>query len=183
MPSVVSRRPLVVLLGALLSPASAPAAVDMTSVREQAVTWAVTQAGHREDGTTNCSSRINRWERDMGLGIPPCRAWCGALPHQAFLRAGVRLSVRLIDPDRSYGDAIAGRRGLRRIPVGEVRRGDLLFFAFRRGLRASHLALVRERPRNGKVRTVEGNVGHRVRLLTRGLRYPVLAARVTGSAG
>jgi hypothetical protein len=154
----------------------------MASVRAQAVSWAVTQAGHREDGTTNCSSRINRWESDMGLRVPPCREWCGALPHQAFLRAGVRLSARLIDPDRSYGDAIAGRRGLRRIAIGNVRKGDLLFFAFRSGLRASHLALVRGRPRGGKVRTVEGNVGHHVVLVTRGLRYPVLAARVTGPA-
>jgi len=154
----------------------------MTAVRAQAVAWAVTQADHREQGTTNCSPRIDRWERDMGLGVPPCRPWCGALPHQAFLRAGVRLSARLIDPDRSYGDAIARRRGLRRIAIENVRKGDLLFFAFRRGLRASHMALVRGRPRGGKVRTIEGNIGHHARLLTRGLRYPVLAARVTGPA-
>lgn len=42
------------------------------------------------------------------------------------------------------------------------------------------MALVRGTPKGGKVRTVEGNVAHAVRLKTRGLRYAVLAARVVG---
>jgi cell wall-associated NlpC family hydrolase len=116
----------------------------------------------------------------MGLRVPPCRVWCGAFVHQAFLRAGVRLSKRLIDPDRSYRDAKAHRRHLRAIPIRSVRRGDLLFFAFRQGLLASHFAIVRSRPRNGSVATVEGNVSNASRLEVRGLAYPVLAARVTG---
>lgn len=169
------------LAAAVAGAAPAPAsAAGLAEARAEAVRWAVTQAGHQERGTTNCSSRITRWERDMGLRVPPCRPWCGAIVHQAFLRAGIRLSARLIDPDRSYGDAIAGRRGLKAIPVSRVRKGDLLFFAFRRGLRASHLAIVRSTPRGGKARTVEGNVEHTVKLKTRGLRYAVLAARVTG---
>jgi hypothetical protein len=139
----------------------------------------MSQSGHRERGTTNCSPRIDRWTRDMRLRVPPCRAWCGSFVHQAFLRAGKRLSARIIDPDRSYGDAVAGRRGLRRIPLSQVRRGDLLFFAFRKGLRASHLAIVRSRPEAGRVLTVEGNVAHAVRTQRRGLRFAVLAARVT----
>ena len=146
--------------------------------RPEAVSWAVSQVGHREQGTTNCSKRILRWERDMRLGVPPCREWCGAFVHQAFLRAGVRLSARLIDPDRSYADAVAGRRGLRRIDKKSVKTGDLLFFRFRKNLRASHFAIVRSAPRNGKVRTVEGNVEHAAVLRTRGLRYAVLAARI-----
>ncbi len=171
---------LAVVLVALPVAVPVPAtAANMERVRADAVAWAVAQAGHRERGTTNCSARIDRWERDMGLRVPPCRPWCGALIHQAFKQAGVRLSARLIDPDRSYADAIAGRRGLRAIKISRVRRGDLLFFAFRRGLRASHVAIVRGAPNGGKVRTVEGNVAHAVRLKTRGLRYAVLAARVS----
>jgi len=178
----VSSLLLTVALGLTVGPTGiAPAAArDLAQVRADAVSWAVAQAGHRETGTTNCSKRINRWERDMGLAVPPCRPWCGALVHQAFKRAGVTLSARLIDPDRSYADAVAGRRGLRAIPLSRVRRGDLLFFAFRPGLRASHVAIVRDRPRNGKARTIEGNVSHAVRLGRRGLRYAVLAARVSG---
>lgn len=168
---------LVTLPGAFAGTADAK---DLHRARERAVSWAVAQAPHRERGTTNCSPRIDRWVRDMGLRVPPCRPWCGALIHQAFRRAGVRLSVRLIDPDRSYADAVARRRGLRAIAIGRVRKGDLLFFRFRAGLRASHVALVRGTPKGGKVRTVEGNVAHAVRLKTRGLRYAVLAARVVG---
>ena len=39
------------------------------------------------------------------------------------------------------------------------------------------LAIVRSRPRGGRVATVEGNVANAVRLKLRGLGYPVLAAR------
>ncbi len=168
-------RRVVMLSAGLLCFWPAAAAASGADVR-----WAERQAGLHEIGTSNCSPVINRWERAMGLRVPPCRPWCGAFVHQAFLRAGIKLSARLIDPDRSYSDAVAGRRHLRRIPVGQVRRGDLLFFAFRRGLKASHLALVRGRPgKDGRAPTVEGNVGHHVTLERRGLRYAVLAARVT----
>jgi hypothetical protein len=168
---------LIVLISQLAAATPPPArATDRaTAIRARAVAWAVKQVGTRERGTTNCSPKIDRWTRDMGLR--PCRAWCGAFVHQAYLRAGLRLSARLIDPDRSYLDAVAGRRHLRRIPIGSVRTGDLLFFAFRPGLRASHLAIVRSRPRDGSVATVEGNVSNAVRLDRRGLRFPVLAAR------
>lgn len=150
------------------------------SVREQALRWALDQVGTRERGTTNCSPRIDRWQRDMGLRVPPCRPWCGALVHQAYLRAGVRLHRRLIDPDRSYDDALRGRRGLRRIGVDEIGPGDIVFYRFRAGVRASHLALARTRPRGGRLATVEGNTSHAVRRELRATRYVVLAARVTG---
>jgi hypothetical protein len=165
----------------LLAPAALPAeaaARDMGAIRDRAVRWAVAHAGLHERGTSNRSPQIDRWERDMGIRIG--QPWCGAFVHQAFLRAGLRLSARLIDPDRSYRDAQAHRRHLRAIPIRSVRRGDLLFFAFRPGLLASHFAIVRGRPHNGSVATVEGNVSHASRLEVRGLQYPVLAARVTG---
>jgi hypothetical protein len=115
----------------------------------------------------------------MGLKVPPCRVWCGAFVHQAYLRAGVKLSSRLIDPHRSYQDAIAGRRHLRQIAVSAIRPGDIVFYKFRDGVDASHLAIARSRPKTGKLDTVEGNTSHAVRLETRGTQYIVLAARVT----
>ncbi len=166
-------------LAAVLLPGAGSATDTRSSVRERALAWAVKQQGTREVGTTNCSATINRWQRDMGLKVPPCRVWCGAFVHQAYLRAGVKLSSRLIDPDRSYDDAIAGRRHLRQIPVSSVRPGDIVFYKFREGVRASHLAIARSRPKNGKLDTVEGNTSHAVRLETRGTQYVVLAARVT----
>ena len=161
----------------------APSAGGATDVREsvaqRAVAWAVEHVGIREIGTTNCSPVIDRWERDMGLKLPPCRVWCGAFVHQAYLRAGVRLSKRLIDPHRSYADAVAGRRHLRAIAISAIRPGDIVFYKFRNGVRASHLALARARPQNGMLDTVEGNVGNASSLQSRGTKYIVLAARVT----
>jgi cell wall-associated NlpC family hydrolase len=164
---------------AAATPASGGAAVTRATP-EAAVRWAMSQVGTHERGTTNCSAKINRWERNMGLKVPPCRVWCGAFVHQAYLQAGVRLSARLIDPDRTYGDAVVGRRGLKRIALSQIRRGDIIFYAFRPGLRASHLALARGRPENGSLDTVEGNTSDAVRLERRGLRFAVLAARVVG---
>jgi hypothetical protein len=152
------------------------------------IAWARTRAKHdfHEVGTTNCSPSIARWERHMGLQMPdapPCAPWCGAFIHEAFLQGGIHLSSRLMDPNASYADAVAGRNGLRRVPKRDVRPGDLVFFALDpampAGNQASHVALVVRGPRDGKVRTAEGNVGHHAVVTSRGLRYIVLAARVT----
>lgn len=173
------RRPLLIVVLAAFCAGVAPPPASADGVADKAISWALGQNGHREVGTTNCSARITKWERAMSLPVPPCRPWCGAFVHQAFLRAGVRLSPRLIDPARSAKDALASRRGLRVIPIRSVRRGDLLFFALRSGSSAaSHLAIVTSNPSGGKVRTIEGNIGHHVRKKTRGLRFAVLAARV-----
>ena len=102
---------------AVVVPSAGGAGDVRPSVGQKAVAWAVDHVGVREIGTTNCSPTIDRWERDMGLRLPPCRVWCGAFVHQAYLRAGVRLSKRLIDPHRSYADAVARRRHLRKIAV------------------------------------------------------------------
>ena len=159
---------------------SAGGATDVgDSVRQRALTWAVEHVGVREIGTTNCSQVIDRWERDMGLRLPPCRVWCGAFVHQAYLKAGVRLSERLIDPHRSYADAVAGRRHLRQIAVSDIRPGDIVFYKLRNGVRASHLGLARARPKDGMLDTVEGNVSNASSLQSRGTKYIVLAARVT----
>jgi hypothetical protein len=163
----------------LLLPSAGSAADAPSSVRAAALSWAVAQVGARERGTSNCSPQIDGWERAMGLKLPPCRVWCGAFVHQAFLRAGVKLSARLIDPDRSYGDVVAGRRHLRRIAVSAIRPGDVVFYKFREGVRASHLAIARARPQGDRLDTVEGNTSNAVRLETRGTQYIVLAARVT----
>lgn len=167
-----------------IASATAGGASGSASVRERAAAWGVSQNGLHEIGTSNCGPQINRWERQMGFKVPPCRVWCGAFVHQAFRQAGVQLSSRLIDPHKSYYDAIAGRNGLRRIANGAIQRGDIVFYNFREaeGLKASHLAIARDRPRNGKLATVEGNTSHAVRLEVRGTKYIVLAARVTGAA-
>ena len=102
---------------AVIVPTAGSATDTGDGVRAKALAWAVKQVGVREVGTSNCSPTIDRWERAMGLRLPPCRVWCGAFVHQAYLQAGVRLSRRLIDPHRSFADAIAGRRHLRKIAI------------------------------------------------------------------
>ena len=153
-----------------------------SQVRERAAAWAVSQNGLHEAGTSNCGPQIDRWQRQMGLKGPPCRVWCGAFVHQAFRRAGVQLSSRLIDPNRSYYDALAGRNGLRSIPISRIQRGDIVFYKFRNGVKASHEGIARDRPRDGMLATAEGNTSNAVRLERRGVQYIVLAARVTGDA-
>jgi|GEM_PF-2058685 len=183
--SGMARRVLVILavLAASFAASTSMAGGAVSAgARDTAVAWAVAQNGLHENGTSNCGPQINRWQRDMGLRVPPCRVWCGAFVHQAFRQAGVQLSSRLIDPHRSYLDAVAGRQGLRTIPIGAIQRGDIVFYKFREGVKASHLALARGRPSGGKLATVEGNTSHAVRLEVRGTKYIVLAARVTGDA-
>jgi hypothetical protein len=172
----------VLAAGFVLPTTIAGGAAGSAQVRERAVAWAVSQDGLHEDGTSNCGAQINRWERQMGLKVPPCRVWCGAFVHQAFRQAGVQLSYRLIDPHRSFYDAVAGRNGLRKIAVGKIQRGDIVFYKFRDGVKASHLGIARGRPSGGMLSTVEGNTSHAVRLERRGTQYIVLAARVTGDA-
>lgn len=178
-PLLTALVPLLATAGAAAGVAPAPAHAATDAERRAAISWAVRQAGLHEIGTTNCSPQIDRWTRGMGLHARPCRPWCGTFVHEAYRQAGVRLSARLVDPDRTYADVIAGRRGLRAIPRSSVRPGDLLLFHFHGNVRASHIALVRTRPRRGVVRTVEGNISHAVHLKRRGVRYAVLAARVT----
>jgi cell wall-associated NlpC family hydrolase len=138
-----------------------------------------------EVGTTNCSPTIDRWMRHMGLSVPavpPCRPWCGAFVHEAFRQAGIELSDRVIDPNQSYWDAMQHHNGLRRIPKTDAAPGDLVFFSLSDpNVQATHEEIVLARPRNGKVLTAGGNVGHHAVVTRRGLRYIVLAARVTAT--
>jgi cell wall-associated NlpC family hydrolase len=152
--------------------------------RLRAVAWARARRGMHEVGMTNCSPAIDRWMRHMGLPVPaapPCRPWCGAFVHEAFYRAGIDLSERVIDPNQSYWDAMQHQNGLKRIPKPDVRPGDLVFFALHGTNIATHEEIVLTRPRNGRVLTAGGNVGHHAVVTRRGLAYIVLAARVTAT--
>ena len=167
-----------------IASSTAGGAAGSAQVRERAAAWGVAQNGLHEVGTSNCGPQINRWQRQMGLKVPPCRVWCGAFVHQAFRQAGVQLSHRLIDPHLLLRrrDRRAQRPAQDR--VGDIQRGDIVFYNFREdeGLKASHLAIARDRPRGSKLATAEGNTSHAVRLEVRSLKYIVLAARVTGDA-
>jgi hypothetical protein len=172
----------VLVIAAVAAPSAAGASVHARTadeIRKDAATWAARQVGVREIGSTDCGPVVSRWQRDMGFRTPPCRAWCGAFVHAAFLQAGVRLSQRMISPHNTYYDVLAGRRNLRRIPVRSVRPGDIVLFAYEQGLKASHFGIVTQAfDEYGFVRTVEGNDGNAVYREIHRADVIVLAARV-----
>jgi hypothetical protein len=167
-------------VAAAAPPVAEPPAMDAGArAGHVAASWAERQLGKHEIGETKCGRRVNAWVRGMGYRLPPCRPWCGAFVHAAYLRAGVRLSRRLISAEPTYDDVLAGRHHLRRIPVRAVRRGDIVLFDYVPRRRATHFGIV-TRPFDaaGRVRTVEGNVGDSVVRKTHRAGVIVLAARV-----
>jgi cell wall-associated NlpC family hydrolase len=160
--------------------AGAPAPAERPS--EPAVRWAVRQVGVQELGTSNCGATVERWQRNAGWKLPPCRPWCGAFIHEAYLQAGVDLRSAFLYPERVLDDARAGRRGLRAIPVRRVRRGDLVIYKWPgSGDRADHFGIVTRAYRRGSgvVHTVEGNTSQAVRAQARPLTHVVTGVRVS----
>jgi cell wall-associated NlpC family hydrolase len=172
------RATVLVIALAALSPGSAKTTV---APRELAVRWAVAQVGVHERGTTNCGRAIERWQRNAGWDLPPCRPWCGAFVHEAFLRAGLDLHSAFLYPERVLDDARAGRHGLHAIPARRVRRGDLVIFKWPgSGDRADHFGIVTRpyRAGSGVVHTVEGNTAQAVRAKARPMAFVVTGVRV-----
>jgi hypothetical protein len=150
-----------------------------TPIAERAAEWAARQRGVHEIGSTNCGRTVERWERNTGVTVPPCREWCGAFVHEAFLQAGLRLSVRFLDPQKVLFDARADRRHLRLIAPRYLHRGDIALMLYRRDKLASHEAVVlRHRAGSPWVVTAEGNTGNRVQIKTHNLAIFVGALRV-----
>jgi len=172
------RRIVLALTLSLLLPAAAAA---QAPPRERAVRWAISQVGVHEIGATNCGTLVERWQRNARWTVPPCRPWCGAFVHEAFLQAGVDLRSAFLFPTRVLDDARAGRRGLHAIPVRRVRRGDLVIFKWPgTGDRADHFGIVTRayRPGSGVVHTVEGNTSQAVRAQGRPITHAVTGVRV-----
>jgi hypothetical protein len=153
-----------------------------TPQAERAVRWALSQVGVREVGTSNCGPTIDRWQRRAGWRVPPCHKWCGAFVHEAWLQAGADLHSGFLDPERVLDDALAGRNGLRAIPVRQVRRGDLVIFRWGgHATRADHFGIVTRGYRLGDatVSTVDGNSGNAVKRGRRSLAFAVTGVRVS----
>jgi cell wall-associated NlpC family hydrolase len=168
-------------LAAVIAALAAGSPAAAAPPREQAVRWAVRQVGVHELGTTNCGRAVERWQRNARWDLPPCRPWCGAFVHEAFLQAGVDLRSAFLYPERVLDDARAGRHRLRAISVRRVRRGDLVIYKWPgSGERADHFGIVTRAYRRGSgvVHTVEGNTAQAVRAQARPLRHVVTGVRV-----
>jgi cell wall-associated NlpC family hydrolase len=168
-------------LAAMIAAFVAGPPAPVAQSREQAVRWAVRQVGVHELGTSNCGHAVERWQRNARWDIPPCRPWCGAFVHEAFLQGGIDLRSAFLYPERVLDDARAGRRGLHAIRVRRVRRGDLVIYRWPgSGDRADHFGIVTRayRPHSGVVHAVEGNTSQAVRAKARPLRHVVTGVRV-----
>lgn len=120
---------------------------------EKAVAWAMRQQGTAEhpDGS-NWGKPVQNWIKFTGYSSPV--PWCGCFVARAVVgegKADIPARIRLGYNGYIVEDAEANRNGLREVPVGAARAGDIVTFDF------PHIALVRGPVRNGMVPTCEGN--------------------------
>lgn len=120
---------------------------------EKAVRWAMAQQGTAEkpDGS-NWGVPVEDWIKRTGYSFPV--PWCGCFVHEAVkVRAGADIptGIRLGYNEYIVADAEANRNGLREVPYGAARPGDIVVFTF------PHIALVRGNPSSSSLPTIEGN--------------------------
>lgn len=120
---------------------------------KKAVRWALGQQGVTEkpDGS-NWGVPVQDWIKFTGytFAVP----WCGCFVARAVVgegRADIPQRIRLGYNEYIVADAEAGRNGLREVPIGSARLGDIVVFTF------PHIGLVRGKVKNGLLPTIEGN--------------------------
>lgn len=130
-------------------------------MQDRAVDWAMSKVGARE-----CRGEQPAWNRASGFSCST--AWCGIFVRQAYRAAGVELG-QIASVDTIYNNATANRGRMRKIPVAEIRKGDLVMMYLRNTPRrnANHVAIARGNFANGVVPTVEGNISDKVISRTR----------------
>ena len=120
---------------------------------EKAVRWALAQQGTAEhpDGS-NWGKPVENWIKRTGYSFPV--PWCGCFVHEAVVVHGgadIPSGIRLGYNEYIVADAEAERNGLREVPFGAARPGDIVVFTF------PHIGLVRGNPSATALPTVEGN--------------------------
>lgn len=147
---------------------AAKRAAKSLSVPEKAVRWMEERAGLTESPRN--SNRVPRlmddgkkaglstWNYSMGW------PWCAYATSLSNLVSGgyhgyaglIKGWTNPLYCPSILADAKAGKNGLRLIPKGEAKRGDLLLFNWDGGV-ADHIGRARGPWKNGKIETVEGN--------------------------
>jgi predicted chitinase len=131
--------------------------------------WA--NAGYREQGQANKVPQLVKLATELGvpakfaqMGFP----WCAFAVFLAALKAGGRtadLGLRKEKFNALYcptilGESDAGRWGMRKVPLAQTRRGDLVLFDWKPGGDpADHVGRLLRPPTAGLVATVDGNSG------------------------
>lgn len=107
---------------------------------------------------SNGGGLIDAWQHLFGISGEP---WCGAFAGAMLKHFGVAVTARVVYTPNIEADAKAGRNGFSQwIPASNASKahgGDLVLYDFPPHSIIQHVGLLREQPRNGLVRTIEGN--------------------------
>ncbi len=155
---------------------------DGSAMREAAVAemeeWATARyAETTKDVVPQLSRLARRLDVAPGyqrMGFPWCgfSAFLAALEHDGKTAdAGLRkMSFNALYCPEILSNAANGRWGMRVVPAGQARRGDLVLFNWRDGGDdIDHVGRVVAPPKGNRVKTVEGNAGNKVALMDRPL--------------
>lgn len=118
-----------------------------------AVRWGLAQQGTAEhpDGS-NWGHPVEDWIKSTGYTSPV--PWCGCFAKVAVVDHGhaqIPAPIHLGYTGNIISDAENNRNGLRAVPFGSARKGDIVVFNF------GHIAVVRGRPNSSSIPTIEGN--------------------------
>lgn len=118
-----------------------------------AVRWALSQQGVTEHPAgSNWGPPVEDWIRSTGYTQP--EPWCGCFAKVAVVDHGharIPAPIHLGYTGNIVSDAQAKRNGLREVPFGGARPGDIVVFTF------GHIGVVRGHPSATMLPTVEGN--------------------------
>lgn len=116
-----------------------------------AVEWALDQVGIKEKPeNSNRGTEVDKWSALFGLSGEP---WCGIFVGYAVKHIGKANSNAWFPAVmRISNEAIAGVNNLRDIAPADAQPGDIATLYGN-----THVGLVRSKPKNGMVSTVEGN--------------------------
>lgn len=150
-------------------PSPSPAPPSGNTVPEIAVAWMEARAGlvERPAGSNRVpelaaaakAAGCSTWLQNMGW------PWCAFATSLSNLIAGGEHGHASLIKGRTNGlycptilaDAKAGRHGMRTVPKGEARRGDLLLFDWGRDGVMDHIGRARGPWKGDRIETVEGN--------------------------
>jgi hypothetical protein len=127
--------------------------------RSKAADWLIARANRHESAVPNRADWLDRWQMQNGHARftrsgEEGWAWCGIACWAAYrYGAGIMLDGRLRSTDWIYVAAAANTNRLRRVPLAQGRKGDMVLL-FKRG---AHVGMLAADYTGGMVPTIEGN--------------------------
>lgn len=107
---------------------------------------------------SNMGPLVSQWQHLFGIDGQP---WCGAFAGAMLKHFNVAVTNRVVYTPYIKEDALAGRNGFAQwIPASNASKahgGDLVLYDFPPYSIIQHVGILRETPKNGLVKTIEGN--------------------------